>query len=67
MGKVEMLKNYNDGTNYFKAGTIQDISSDLEKLFLEKNWAKKLNAPKIKKEEKSIDEISDDEILETLI
>lgn len=66
MGKVEMLKNFNDGTVYHKAGTIQDVSSETEKLYLEKGWAIKLNAPKIKKDE-PIAEISDDEILETII
>lgn len=66
MGKVEMIKNVDDGITYRKAGTIQDISSDLEKLYLEKGWAIKVKQPKTKKEEPII-ELSDDEILETLI
>jgi hypothetical protein len=66
MGKVQMLKNVNDGIAYHKADLIYEVSNEIEKLYIEKGWAMKVKQPKTKKEEPII-EISDDEILETII
>jgi len=68
MGKVQMLKNVNDGIAYHKADSIYEVSNETEKLYIEKGWAMKVKAKKEKKDEEIIiDQISDDEILETII
>jgi hypothetical protein len=53
MGKITMLKNVNDGINYYKAYGIFDVSSEIEKLFISKGWAIKSS----KKVEEVIEEI----------
>jgi hypothetical protein len=67
MGKITMLKNVNDGINYYKAYGIFDVSSEVEKLFISKGWAIKSS----KKVEEIVEEIQeiinpviDDESLE---
>jgi hypothetical protein len=55
MGKITMLKNVNDGINYYKAYGIFDVSSEIEKLFISKGWAIKSS----KKVEEVIEEIID--------
>jgi len=55
MGKITMLKNVNDGINYHKAGSIVDISSDIEKLFISNGWAIKSS----KKVEEIVEEIEE--------
>ena len=65
MGKITMLKNVNDGINYHKAGSIVDVSSDIEKWFTSNGWAIKSS----KKVEKVIEEIEEeiDEIINPVI
>lgn len=58
MGKITMLKNVNDGINYYKAYGIFDVSSEVEKLFISKGWAIKLS--------KKIEEIVEEEIEEII-
>lgn len=62
MGKITMLKNVNDGINYYKAYGIFDVSSEVEKLFISKGWAIKSS----KKIEEIIDTIIDDGSLEII-
>jgi hypothetical protein len=68
MGKITMLKNVNDGINYYKAYGIFDVSSEVEKLFISKGWAIKLSkkVEEIVEEEieEIIDSVIDDESLE---
>lgn len=58
MGKVTMLKNVNDGINYYKAYGIFDVSSEVEKLFISKGWAIKSS--------KKVEEIVEEEIEEII-
>ena len=58
MGKITMLKNVNDGINYYKAYGIFDVSSEVEKLFISKGWAIKSS--------KKVEEIIEDEIEEII-
>ena len=58
MGKITMLKNVNDGINYYKAYGIFDVSSEVEKLFISKGWAIKLS--------KKVEEIVEEEIEEII-
>jgi len=55
MGKITMLKNVNDGINYHKAGSIVDVSSDIEKWFISNGWAIKSS----KKVEEIVEEIEE--------
>jgi hypothetical protein len=55
MGKITMLKNVNDGVNYYKAYGIFDVSSEVEKLFISKGWAIKSS----KKVEEIVEEIEE--------
>jgi phosphoribosylanthranilate isomerase len=55
MGKITMLKNVNDGINYYKAYGIFDVSSEVEKLFISKGWAIKSS----KKAEEIVEEIEE--------
>jgi hypothetical protein len=55
MGKITMLKNVNDGINYYKAYGIFDVSSEVEKLFISKGWAIKSS----KKVEEIVEEIEE--------
>lgn len=68
MGKITMLKNVNDGIKYHKAGSIVDVSSDIEKWFISKGWAIKSSnkVEEIVEEEieEIIDPVIDDESLE---
>ena len=68
MSKITMLKNVNDGINYYKAYGIFDVSSEVEKLFISKGWAIKLSkkVEEIVEEEieEIIDPVIDDESLE---
>ena len=61
MGKITMLKNVNDGINYYKAYGIFDVSSEVEKLFISKGWAIKSS----KKVEEIVEEIQ--EIIDPVI
>jgi phosphoribosylanthranilate isomerase len=67
MGKITMLKNVNDGINYHKAGSIVDVSSDIEKWFISNGWAIK-SSKKVEEIVEEIEEIInpviDDESLE---
>jgi phosphoribosylanthranilate isomerase len=67
MGKITMLKNVNDGINYYKAYGIFDVSSEVEKLFISKGWAIK-SSKKVEEIVEEIEEIInpviDDESLE---
>lgn len=58
MGKITMLKNVNDGINYHKAGSIVDVSSDIEKWFTSNGWAIKSS--------KKVEEIVEEEIEEII-
>ena len=58
MGKITMLKNVNDGINYYKAYGIFDVSSEVEKLFISKGWAIKSS--------KKVEEIIEEEIEEII-
>jgi hypothetical protein len=68
MGKITMLKNVNDGINYYKANGIFDVSSEVEKLFISKGWAikssKKVEEIVEEEIEEIIDPVIDDESLE---
>lgn len=68
MGKITMLKNVNDGINYYKAYGIFDVSSEVEKLFISKGWAIKSSnkVEEVIEEEiqEIIDPVIDDESLE---
>ena len=68
MGKITMLKNVNDGINYYKAYGIFDVSSEVEKLFISKKWAikssKKVEEIVEEEIEEIIDPVIDDESLE---
>ena len=68
MGKITMLKNVNDGINYHKAGTIVEVSSDIEKWYLSNEWAtkssKKIEEIVEEEIEEIIDPVIDDELLE---
>ena len=68
MGKITMLKNVNDGINYYKAYGIFDVSSEVEKLFISKKWAikssKKVEEIVEEEIEEIIDPVIDDELLE---
>lgn len=68
MGKITMLKNVNDGINYYKAYGIFDVSSEVEKLFISKGWAikssKKVEEVIEEEIEEIIDPVIDDESLE---
>ena len=68
MGKITMLKNVNDGINYYKAYGIFDVSSEVEKLFISKGWAikssKKVEEVVEEEIEEIIDPVIDDESLE---
>lgn len=68
MGKITMLKNVNDGINYYKAYSIIDVSSEVEKLFISKGWAikssKKVEEIIEEEIEEIIDPVIDDESLE---
>jgi hypothetical protein len=68
MGKITMLKNVNDGINYYKAYGIFDVSSEIEKLFISKGWAikssKKVEEVIEEEIEEIIDPVIDDESLE---
>jgi phosphoribosylanthranilate isomerase len=68
MGKITMLKNVNDGINYYKAYGIFDVSSEVEKLFISKGWAikssKKVEEIIEEEIEEIIDPVIDDELLE---
>jgi len=55
MGKITMLKNVNDGINYYKAYGIFDVSSEVEKLFISNGWAIKSS----KKVEEIVEEIEE--------
>lgn len=57
MGKITMLKNVNDGINYYKAYGIFDVSSEIEKLFISKGWAIKSSKKVEEVIEEEIDEI----------
>jgi len=57
MGKITMLKNVNDGINYYKAYGIFDVSSEVEKLFISKGWAIKSSKKVEEVIEEEIDEI----------
>lgn len=58
MGKITMLKNVNDGINYYKAYGIFDVSSEIEKLFISKGWAIKSS--------KKVEEVIEEEIEEII-
>jgi phosphoribosylanthranilate isomerase len=58
MSKITMLKNVNDGINYYKAYGIFDVSSEVEKLFISKGWAIKSS--------KKVEEIVEEEIEEII-
>ena len=58
MGKITMLKNVNDGINYYKAYGIFDVSSEVEKLFISKGWAIKSS--------KKVEEVIEEEIEEII-
>lgn len=58
MGKITMLKNVNDGINYYKAYGIFDVSSEVEKLFISKGWAIK-SSKKVEEIVEQIEEIID--------
>jgi hypothetical protein len=58
MGKITMLKNVNDGINYYKAYGIFDVSSEVEKLFISKGWAIKSS--------KKVEEVIEEEIQEII-
>ena len=58
MGKITMLKNVNDGINYYKAYGIFDVSSEVEKLFISKGWAIK-SSKKVEEIKEEIEEIID--------
>ena len=58
MGKITMLKNVNDGINYYKAYSTIDVSSEVEKLFISKGWAIKSS--------KKLEEIVEEEIKEII-
>jgi len=58
MGKITMLKNVNDGINYYKAYGIFDVSSEVEKVFISKGWAIKSS--------KKVEEIVEEEIEEII-
>jgi hypothetical protein len=58
MGKITMLKNVNDGINYYKAGTIVEVSSDIEKWYLSNGWATKSS----KKLDEVIDHVIEDKL-----
>jgi phosphoribosylanthranilate isomerase len=58
MGKITMLKNVNDGINYHKAGSIVDVSSDIEKWFISNGWAIKSS--------KKVEEVIQEEIEEII-
>lgn len=67
MGKITMLKNVNDGINYHKAGSIVDVSSDIEKWFISNGWAIKSSKKVeeiVEEIEEIIDPVIDDESLE---
>lgn len=68
MGKITMLKNVNDGINYYKAYGIFDVSSEVEKLFISKGWAikssKKIEEIVEEEIEEIIDPVIDDESLD---
>jgi hypothetical protein len=67
MGKITMLKNVNDGINYYKAYGIFDVSSEVEKLFISKGWAIKSSKKVeeiVEQIEEIIDPVIDDESLE---
>jgi phosphoribosylanthranilate isomerase len=68
MGKITMLKNVNDGINYYKAYGIFDVSSEVEKLFISKGWAikssKKVEGVIEEVIEEIIDPVIDEESLE---
>lgn len=64
MGKITMLKNVNDGINYHKAGSIVDVSSDIEKWFISNGWAIKSSKKVEEKIEEIIDPVIDDESLD---
>jgi hypothetical protein len=64
MGKITMLKNVNDGINYHKAGSIIDVSSEVEKLFISKGWAIKSSKKVEEIIEEIIDPVIDEESLE---
>jgi phosphoribosylanthranilate isomerase len=67
MGKITMLKNVNDGINYYKAYGIFDVSSEVEKLFISKGWAIKSSKKVeeiVEEIEQNINPVIDDESLE---
>jgi hypothetical protein len=67
MGKITMLKNVNDGINYYKAYGIYDVSSEVEKLFISKGWAIKSSKKVeeiVEEIEQNINPVIDDESLE---
>jgi phosphoribosylanthranilate isomerase len=64
MGKITMLKNVNDGINYHKAGSIVDVSSDIEKWFISNGWAIKSSKKVEEVIEEIIDPVIDEESLE---
>lgn len=67
MGKITMLKNVNDGINYYKAYSTIDVSSEVEKLFISKGWAIKSSKKVeeiVEEIEEIIDPVIDDESLE---
>ena len=64
MGKITMLKNVNDGINYYKAYGIFDVSSEVEKLFISKGWAIKSSKKVEEVIEEIIDPVINDESLE---
>jgi phosphoribosylanthranilate isomerase len=67
MGKITMLKNVNDGINYHKAGSIVDVSSDIEKWFTSNGWAIKSSKKVeeiVEEIEKIIDPVIDEQSLE---
>jgi phosphoribosylanthranilate isomerase len=67
MGKITMLKNVNDGINYYKAYGIFDVSSEVEKLFISKGWAIKSSKKVeeiVEEIEENINPVIDDESLE---
>ena len=64
MGKITMLKNVNDGINYHKAGSIVDVSSDIEKWFTSNGWAIKSSKKVEEVIEEIIDPVIDEESLE---
>jgi phosphoribosylanthranilate isomerase len=63
MGKITMLKNVNDGINYHKAGSIVDVSSDIEKWYLSNEWATKSSKKVEEIIEEIIDPVIDNELL----